>query len=49
MGHPPHHVVFGRDVYVAPTAYIAGDVVIDAYLALRRLHAAGEYPPARPE
>jgi carbonic anhydrase/acetyltransferase-like protein (isoleucine patch superfamily) len=49
MGHPPHRVVLGRDVYVSPTACITGDVVIGEYQTLRRLHAAGEYPPAAAE
>jgi carbonic anhydrase/acetyltransferase-like protein (isoleucine patch superfamily) len=28
MGNPPHRIVLGRDVYIAPTAYVGGDVAI---------------------
>jgi len=48
MGHPPHHVVFGRDVYVAPTAYIAGDVVIgDECTIMHHVVIRGDVAPIR--
>ncbi len=45
---PPRHPVFGQRVYVAPTAYVAGDVVIgDDSTVMHHVVIRGDIAPIR--
>jgi len=44
----PHQVVYGRNVYVAPTAYVGGDVVIgDDCTIMHHVTIRGDVAPIR--